>query len=96
MPGNDVAITWFVENVATMYCDYELSRLKEEATDRAWTENDVRDVWALCSALVYADVVVTEKSWARLANRSLAARYGTLVLDDVGQLVNVLLAAAAA
>jgi ribosomal protein L37E len=64
MPGNDVAITWFIENVATMYCDYELSRLKEEATDRAWTENDLRDVWALCSALVYTDVVVTEKSWA--------------------------------
>ena len=53
-------------------------------------------VWALCSALVYADVVVTEKSWARLANRSLAARYGTLVLDDVGQLVDVLFAVAAA
>jgi len=96
MPGNDVAITWFVENVPTMYCDYELSRLKEEATDRAWTENDLRDIWALSAALVYADVVVTEKSWARLANRSLAARNGTLVLDDVGQLVDVLLAATAA
>jgi hypothetical protein len=95
MPGNDVAITWFVENVATMYCDYELSRLKEEATDRAWTENDLRDIWALSAALVYADVVVTEKSWARLANRNLADHYGTLVLDDVGQLVDVVLTAAA-
>jgi hypothetical protein len=94
MPGNDVAITWFVENVATMYCDYELSRLKEESIDRAWTENDLRDVWALCAALVYADVVVTEKSWARLANRNLAERYDTLVLYDVGQLFDVLIAAA--
>lgn len=95
MPGNDVAITWFVENVSTMYCDYELSRLKEEATDEAWTENDLRDIWALSAALVYADVVVTEKQWASLANRSLAARYGTVVLDDVGWLVDVLLGAAA-
>jgi len=55
MPGNDVAITWFVENVPTMHCDYELSRLKEETTDRAWTENDLRDIWALSAALVYAD-----------------------------------------
>jgi hypothetical protein len=95
MPGNDIAITWLVENVATMSCDYELSRLKEEATDQPWTQNDLRDIWALCAALVYADVVVTEKSWARLANRSLGARYDTLVLDNVEQLVDVVLAAAA-
>lgn len=94
MPGNDVAVTWFVENVPTMYCDYELSRLKEEATDKSWTENDVRDIWALSAALVYTDVVVTEKQWASLAGRGLAARYGTVVLDDVGQLVDVLLGAA--
>lgn len=42
-----------------------------------------------------ADVVVTEKSWARLANRNLAERYDTLVLYDAGQLVDVLVTAAA-
>jgi hypothetical protein len=95
MPGNDVAITWFVEGVSTLYCDYELSRLKEEATNQPWTENDVRDVWALCAATVYADVVVTEKSWARLINRELAQRFDTLVLDNVADLVDPLIAAAA-
>jgi hypothetical protein len=94
MPGNDVAITWFVENVSTLYCDYELSRLKEEATDRPWTENDVRDVWALCAAIVYADVVVTEKQWARLANRELADRYRTVVVSDIAQLIDLILATA--
>jgi len=47
--------------------DYELSRLKEEATNKAWTENDVRDIWALCAATVYADIVVTVRppfSWS--------------------------------
>jgi hypothetical protein len=92
MPGNDVAIAWFIENVSTLYCDYELSRLKEEATNRPWTENDVRDVWALCAAIVYADVVVTEKQWAELANRELAGRYQTVVLSDVAQLINPILA----
>jgi hypothetical protein len=95
MPGNALAINWFVENISTLYCDYELSRLKEEATGRPWTENDVRDVWTLCAAIVYADVVVTEKQWARLANRELAGRYRTVVVSDVAQLIDLILAVGA-
>jgi hypothetical protein len=95
MPGNAATITWFVENVSSIYCDYELSRLKEEATNRPWTANDVRDVWALSAAVVYADVVVTEKSWATLINRGLAERYGTVVQGDVSDIIEVVLAAAA-
>lgn len=87
MPGNAVAVTWFIENVPTMYCDYELSRLKEEATNQAWTANDVRDIEALCAATVYADVVVTEVSWSALLNRELADRYRTQVIDNVAKLL---------
>jgi hypothetical protein len=96
MPGNDVAITWFIEGVPTMSCDYELSRLKEEAMDRPWTANDLRDVWALCTALVYADIVVTEVSWGNLVNRELAKRLRTQVFTNVEELIPRLIAAAAA
>lgn len=92
MPGNASAITWFVENVPTMYCDYELSRLKEEATNQPWTDNDVRDVGALCAATVYADVIVTEVSWSALLKRELAERYETQVFDNVEKLIPILLA----
>lgn len=92
MPGNASAITWFIENVSTMYCDYELSRLKEEATSQPWTENDVRDVGALCAATVYADVVVTEVSWSALLNRELAERFETQVFDNVEKLLPILIA----
>jgi hypothetical protein len=42
---------------------------------------------------VYADVVVTEVSWTALIQRKLASRFETTVVDNVGDLIEILLAA---
>jgi hypothetical protein len=44
--------------------------------------NDYRDFMLLRAGIAYADIVVTEKGWAALANREgLSSRYGTTVLS---------------
>jgi len=56
-----------------------------------WTVNDFRDIEALCVAVVYADVVVTEKSWADMIRRSgLDLRFDTTVLSSVTELPELL------
>jgi len=85
--GNKQAISWFLESIPTIAAQTELLRLKEETTQQRWTVNDLRDVEALCVAVVYADVVVTEKSWAAMIRRSgLDQRFGTTVLESVTEL----------
>src|SRR5262249_7478802 len=68
--GNKEGIRWFLESLPTVAAETELRRLKEETTQKSWTVNDFRDIEALCVAVVYADVVVTEKSWADMIRRS--------------------------
>lgn len=92
--GNKKGINWFLENIPTMAADAELRRLKEETTQGPWTINDFRDIESLCVAVVYADVVVTEKSWTAMIRRSgLDHRFGTTVIDSVTELPEVLVTA---
>jgi hypothetical protein len=89
-------MTRFLEAVPTLHTRYELGRLKEQATSQAWSANDLRDLQALSSAIVYADVVVTEKSWTALAQRSgLDERFGTTIVKDLNDLVSILVLAPA-
>lgn len=85
-------MTRFLGTVPTLHTRYELGRLKEQATSQAWNANDLRDLQALSVAIVYADVVVTEKSWTALAQRSgLDERFGTKIVRDLNDLVSILL-----
>lgn len=63
---------------------------------QAWSANDLRDLQALSAAMVYADVVVTEKSWTALAQRAgLDERFGTTIVKDLNDLVSILVLAPA-
>ncbi len=89
-------MTRFLEAVPTLHTRYELGRLKEQATSQAWSANDLRDLQALSAAMVYADVVVTEKSWTALAQRAgLDERFGTTIVKDLNDLVSILVLAPA-
>jgi hypothetical protein len=86
----------FLTEVPTLSVRYELGRLKEQATSQAWTANDIRDLQALSAAMVYADVVVTEKSWTALAQRAgIDQRFGTRIVRDLNELMPILLVAQA-
>jgi hypothetical protein len=77
-----------IELTPMMSVHLELSRLRHEASPKAWEENDLNDLSALSRAIVYCDVVVTERVWADLVGRTnLERRFGTTVLRDLTELV---------
>jgi len=52
--------------------------------DRRLQRNDIYDIAALTGAIPYCDIVVTEKSWVRLASTAgLDKRYGTYFLSSI-------------
>ncbi len=62
-------------------------RNQEHRTHR----NDGKDFAFLKVAIPYANIVVTERSWAHVANSSgLAAKYGTVVTADASELPRLL------
>lgn len=77
----------FVEAIPIIHVASELERHRCAATDKPWEPNDINDVFFLIPALVYCDVVVTERQWVDLARRSeLDKRYGTVLLSDLADL----------
>lgn len=67
-----------------MWVWVELSDAKSEV-------NDARDGAFLGQAITYGNVVVTEKQWASLANRTkIAERYGTRVIGRLSEIPAVL------
>jgi hypothetical protein len=81
-------------DVPIAYAHRELRRLRHEASQRTWEENDLIDLAALAPAVVYCDVVVTERQWAALIRRAkLDLRYDTVVLSDTCELMAPLLGA---
>jgi hypothetical protein len=90
-------LTAFLEDVPTMFAHRELRRLRHEASQKRWEENDLTDLSALAPALVYCDAVVTERLWTALASRAkLGARFETVVHRSLNDLVPLLLGAAVA
>ncbi len=76
-----------VEAIPIIHVAAELQRQREAAADKPWTPNDVNDMFFLMVALVYCDIVVTERQWIDLARRSsLDERYGTTLLSDLADL----------
>ncbi len=75
----------------------ELRRLRHEASPKPWEENDLNDLSALSRAIVYCDVVVTERVWTDFVERTdLEARFGTTVLRDLTEIVPYAISAAQA
>jgi hypothetical protein len=86
-----------LESVPTVFSHLELRRLRHEASPKPWEEGDLGDLTALAPAIVYCDVVVTERVWTNIAGRAkLGERFGTIVLRDLKSLVPHLIGAAQA
>lgn len=84
-------VSAFVEAIPTIHVASELERLRCAATDKPWEPNDINDVFFLIPALIYCDVVVTERQWVDLARRpELDKRYGTVLLSDLADLSQLL------
>jgi hypothetical protein len=87
----------FIEDVPTIYAHRELRLLRQLASQKPWEENDLTDLTALPPAIVYCDVVVTERLWTDIARRTdLSTRFGTTVIRSLEDLPPFLLEAAAA
>jgi len=75
----------------------KLVTLRHEASPKHWEEGDLVDLTALSSAMVYCDIVVTERVWTDLAKRAeLSEKFGTTVLRDLDSLVPHIIGAAQA
>jgi hypothetical protein len=83
--------------IPTVFVHRELRHLRHEASPKAWEENDLADIAALSVAIVYCDIVVTERVWTHLAARAkLGGQFNTVILRDLESLVPHLLGAAEA
>lgn len=84
-----------LEDIPTMYVTGLMRRHRHVASQKPIDRNDIMDLAALPSAIVYCDVVVTEVQHAAFARRQgVAERYGTVVLDNLQGLLPMLAAAA--
>jgi len=63
----DNGLATFLGDIPIIHVAAELHRLREAANIMPWTSNDLNDVFFLMVALVYCDIVVTEKQWVDLA-----------------------------
>jgi len=87
----------FIDDVPTIYAHRALRRQRQVASEKPWEENDLTDLTALPPAIVYCDVVVTERLWTDLARRAgLGSRFGTTVIRSLEELIPLLIEAAAA
>lgn len=88
-----LGVVSFIDDLPTRYVTNVL-RAAKHRQKQAWEPNDFVDVVALPVAAVYCDVVVTEKQWVHMMRqRNVEDRYGTRLLSDTADLVDVLVAA---
>lgn len=75
------AFTAIIEETPTLAIETALA-MKVETQSRSIERNDLFDVYSLCAAIPYCDVVISEKKFINLANQcKLGQRYGTQLLD---------------
>jgi hypothetical protein len=80
-------MTALLETMPTIHVASELQRQREAAANSPWSSHDVADVFFLMGAVVYCDIVVTERQWVDLIRRSgLDDLHGTVMLSDLGEL----------
>ncbi|HEX4340578.1 MAG TPA: hypothetical protein VH062_31940 [Polyangiaceae bacterium] len=89
---DDHFVTFF-RAVPSQDCGMTLLAERDKNRDHAPDVNDTKDFAFLDTALPYANVVATEKSWAHLAKVSgLAAKYETKITSAPDELVELLAA----
>lgn len=77
----------FLRAIPTMHVASELNRLRHTGSQKQWQSNDLGDLGALPAAIVYCDIVVTERMWAAGIRRAgLDAMNDTVVLSDLADL----------
>jgi hypothetical protein len=92
MRQDDRFVTFF-QGVPSQDCGVTLLAERDKNRDHVPDANDTKDFAFLDTALPYANVVATEKSWTHLAKASgLAARYGTKITAAPDELVELLAA----
>lgn len=81
----------FVDDLPTRYVTNVMRSAKHRQSQQPWELNDFIDIVALPVAAVYCDIVVTEKQWAhRLRQGKVGERYGTVLINDVADLTDIL------
>ena len=81
----------FMDDLPTRFVTNTLRSAKHRQAQQPWEPNDLVDIVALPVASVYCDVLVTEKQWVhRLQQGKVGERYGTKLLTNVAQLVEIL------
>jgi hypothetical protein len=74
----------FLEAIPTLWVLTELRRVRFANPQQGFTPHDLYDLRALACALVYCDVVITDRAWCDVIRRTdLADRYHTTVINDV-------------
>lgn len=85
LSGTELDAFWSA--VPTQDAMYRLRRLKLQNPQHPWKKGDLADIGALSCAVVYCDIIVTEREWAHFLRRSgLPERHSTVVLDDLAEL----------
>jgi hypothetical protein len=78
----DPGMSDLIRGIPIADVDTHLQRFRHEASQRAWEPNDLNDLDSLARAIVYCDIVVTEKQWVSVAARAgLGEKYGTQLLS---------------
>jgi hypothetical protein len=85
-------LTSLLQDVPTEWIVYEFERARH-ACEGVWERGDLSDICALSVAVVYCDVVVTEKQWVHILRRAgLDEANDTVLTDDVADLPEILVA----
>jgi hypothetical protein len=67
----------------------ELRRIRHQNPKEHFRPTDLNDLRALATALVYCDILWTDKAWTHAFQRTgLAARLGTKVVGSANQLAD--------
>lgn len=79
-----------VTEVPPLDVETSLSVQHEQQWDREDTCNDLQDIFHLCMAIPYCDLVVTEKYWIdKIKREGLDKKYGTEVFSDISCLLQL-------
>ena len=83
-------LTSLLQSIPSEWIVYEFERARH-ACGGDWKRGDLTDICALSVAVVYCDVVVTEKQWVHILRAAgLDKLNNTVVTDDVAELAEIL------
>lgn len=96
LDGGIATLAPFLKAMPSRWVEKELRRIRQANPQKAWEGNDLWDVSALSIAIPHCDIVLTETIWTGMVNTGKVNRpSGTVVLKDLRQLPDLLVAAVA-